>query len=53
MVIEPYDATSTLHHLVENADETFLIDNEACQTNFTHTSLWQEIDCVLGPKSSS
>ncbi|KAI9291474.1 alpha-tubulin [Neoconidiobolus thromboides FSU 785] len=28
-VVEPYNATLTVHHLVENADETFCIDNEA------------------------
>ncbi|KAI9226766.1 MAG: beta-tubulin isotype 2 [Piptocephalis tieghemiana] len=28
-VVEPYNATLTVHHLVENSDETFCIDNEA------------------------
>jgi len=28
-VVEPYNATLTVHQLVENADETFCIDNEA------------------------
>ena len=28
-VVEPYNATLTLHQLVENTDETFCIDNEA------------------------
>ncbi|KAI8897890.1 beta tubulin [Globomyces pollinis-pini] len=28
-VVEPYNATLTLHQLVENSDETFCIDNEA------------------------
>ncbi|KAG7664255.1 beta-tubulin [[Candida] subhashii] len=28
-VIEPYNATLSVHQLVENADETFCIDNEA------------------------
>ncbi|KAI1174503.1 beta tubulin [Nemania sp. FL0916] len=28
-VVEPYNATLSLHQLVENADETFCIDNEA------------------------
>ena len=29
VVVEPYNATLTLHQLVENTDETFCIDNEA------------------------
>jgi tubulin beta len=28
-VVEPYNATLSLHHLVENSDETYCIDNEA------------------------
>ena len=28
-VVEPYNAILALHHLVENTDETFMIDNEA------------------------
>lgn len=28
-VVEPYNATLSMHHLVENADSTFCIDNEA------------------------
>ncbi|KAK7863171.1 hypothetical protein R5R35_003423 [Gryllus longicercus] len=28
-VVEPYNATLSVHHLVENTDETFCIDNEA------------------------
>jgi tubulin beta len=28
-VIEPYNATLSVHQLVENSDETFCIDNEA------------------------
>jgi len=28
-VVEPYNATLSLHQLVENCDETFVIDNEA------------------------
>ncbi len=27
-VIEPYNATLSVHQLVENSDETFCIDNE-------------------------
>ncbi|KAK7724823.1 Tubulin beta chain (Beta tubulin) [Botryosphaeria dothidea] len=29
VVVEPYNATLSIHELVENADETFCIDNEA------------------------
>lgn len=28
-VVEPYNATLSVHQLVENSDETFCIDNEA------------------------
>lgn len=28
-VVEPYNATMSVHHLVENTDETYCIDNEA------------------------
>ena len=28
-VVEPYNATLSVHQLVENTDETFAIDNEA------------------------
>ncbi|KAI4462174.1 tubulin [Holotrichia oblita] len=28
-VVEPYNATMSVHHLVENTDETYIIDNEA------------------------
>ena len=28
-VVEPYNATLTVHQLVENTDETYCIDNEA------------------------
>ena len=28
-VVEPYNATLSVHQLVENTDETFCIDNEA------------------------
>ena len=28
-VVEPYNATLALHHLLESTDETFMIDNEA------------------------
>ncbi|VDL59601.1 unnamed protein product [Hymenolepis diminuta] len=29
VVVEPYNATLSFHHLIENTDETFCIDNEA------------------------
>lgn len=28
-VVEPYNAVLSFHHLVENTDETYMIDNEA------------------------
>lgn len=28
-VVEPYNATMSIHHLVENTDETYVVDNEA------------------------
>jgi tubulin beta len=41
-VVEPYNATLTLHQLVENSDETFCVDNEAlydiCQRTLKITS---------------
>lgn len=33
-VVEPYNATLSVHQLVENSDETFCIDNEVRKTNF-------------------
>lgn len=30
-VVEPYNATLSVHQLVENSDETFCIDNEVRQ----------------------
>lgn len=32
-VVEPYNATLSVHQLVENSDETFCIDNEVCRPN--------------------
>ena len=29
-VVEPYNATLSVHQLVENSDETFCIDNQVC-----------------------
>jgi tubulin beta len=31
-VVEPYNATLSVHQLVENSDETFCIDNEVRST---------------------
>jgi len=31
-VVEPYNATLSVHQLVENTDETFCIDNEGFTT---------------------
>lgn len=40
VVVEPYNATLSIHQLVENADETFCIDNEAlydiCRRTLKH-----------------
>lgn len=36
-VVEPYNATLSVHELVENADETFCIDNEALYDICTRT----------------
>lgn len=32
-VVEPYNATLSVHQLAENSDETFCIDNDVCRTN--------------------
>lgn len=55
-VVEPYNATLSLHQLIENADETFCIDNEAlyniCQNTLklslpTHSDLNQLVSGVM------
>lgn len=55
-VIEPYNATLSIHQLVENADETFCIDNEAlyniCQNTLklshpTHSDLNHLVSAVM------
>jgi tubulin beta len=38
-VVEPYNATLSVHQLVENSDETFCIDNEVCARISTLTLL--------------
>lgn len=37
-VVEPYNATLSVHQLVENSDETFCIDNEALCKWQSHSS---------------
>jgi tubulin beta len=34
-VVEPYNATLSVHQLVENSDETFCIDNEVWSVPLT------------------
>jgi tubulin beta len=38
VVVEPYNATLSIHQLLENSDETFVIDNEALY-NISHNVL--------------
>merc|ERR1712137_571368 len=38
VVVEPYNATLSIHQLLENADETFVVDNEALY-NISHNVL--------------
>ncbi len=40
VVVEPYNATLSIHQLLENSDETFVIDNEAL-FNISHNVLKQ------------
>ena len=37
VVVEPYNATLSIHQLVENSDETFCIDNEALYEIYRNT----------------
>lgn len=55
-IVEPYNATLSVHQLIENADETFCIDNEAlyniCQRTLklpqpTHSDLNQLVSAVM------
>ena len=39
-VVEPYNATLSIHQLLENSDETFVVDNEALY-NISHNVLKQ------------
>jgi len=41
VVVEPYNATLSIHQLLENSDETFVIDNEAL-FSISHNVLKQE-----------
>ena len=38
-VVEPYNATLSVHQLVENSDETFCIDNEVRDTLYSPASI--------------
>ena len=40
VVVEPYNVTLSIHQLLENSDETFVIDNEALY-NIWHNILKQ------------
>ena len=40
IVVEPYNATLSMNHLLEESDETFVIDNEALY-NISHIVLKQ------------
>merc|ERR1711981_387209 len=61
-VVEPYNAVLSTHQLLENADETFVIDNEALY-NISHNVLKQNaptyaelnylISCVMAGVTSS
>jgi tubulin beta len=62
VVVEPYNATLSIHQLLENSDETFVIDNEALY-NISHNVLKQKepkysdlnwvISCVMSGITSS
>jgi hypothetical protein len=43
-VVEPYNAVLSFHQLVENADECFLLDNEALPRG----SAGNEVHCIRG-----
>ncbi len=45
-VVEPYNATLSIHQLVENSDETFCIDNEALYDICEHTLKLKQPDYV-------
>merc|ERR1712223_733486 len=61
-VVEPYNAVLSTHQLLENADETFIIDNEALY-NISHNVLKQNaptyadlnylISCVMAGVTAS
>jgi len=56
-VVEPYNATLSVHQLVENSDETFCIDNEALCASLSSSlySSWTEhaLTSTLGPASQT
>ena len=41
-VVEPYNATLSVHQLVEHSDETFCIDNEVCGGSGGYRTGWIE-----------
>merc|ERR1712040_23588 len=61
-VVEPYNAVLSSHQLLENSDETFIIDNEALY-NISHNVLKQDaptyadlnylISCVMAGVTAS
>ena len=47
-VVEPYNATLSIHQLVENTDETYSIDNEALyDICFRYTAIFRFTDDCL------
>ena len=48
-VVEPYNATLSVHQLVENADECMVLDNEVCCS----LHLLQSLGCSLAACHSS
>jgi tubulin beta len=47
-VVEPYNATLSVHQLVENTDETFCIDNEALYVAVALGCLLAAVSCRTG-----
>lgn len=45
-VVEPYNATLSFHQLVENADLSFCLDNEALCTSDTNKTIYASAHCV-------
>lgn len=55
-VVEPYNAVLSFHQLVENSDESFLLDNEAlydiCFRTVCHMLPRAEVVCSNGTIST-